>query len=72
MADLPNLSFDGADQRMIITAAASTLAGLFAEFIAFPLENAKTRLQMNGKEGVPKYGSLTACLKSTEVECRIK
>lgn len=41
------------------------LASCTAEVCTFPLDNIKTRMQMNGKEGLPSYSSLLDCFKKT-------
>ena len=41
------------------------LAGCNAEAVTFPFDNLKTRMQMNGKEGMPSYKSFTDCITQT-------
>ena len=41
------------------------LAGCNAEVVTFPFDNLKTRMQMNGKEGMPSYKSFTDCIAQT-------
>lgn len=41
------------------------LASCTAELFTFPLDNIKTRMQMNGKEGLPTYTGLGNCAKLT-------
>lgn len=41
------------------------LAGCNAELVTFPFDNLKTRMQMNGKEGMPSYRSFTDCIGQT-------
>lgn len=41
------------------------LAGCNAELVTFPFDNLKTRMQMNGKEGMPSYKSFTDCIVQT-------
>lgn len=41
------------------------LAGCNAEVVTFPFDNLKTRMQMNGKEGMPSYKSFTDCITQT-------
>jgi hypothetical protein len=39
------------------------LASCTAEIFTFPLDNVKTRMQMNGKDGLPNYKNLVDCMK---------
>ena len=41
------------------------LAGCNAEVVTFPFDNLKTRMQMNGKEGMPSYKSFFDCIVQT-------
>lgn len=41
------------------------LAGCNAEVVTFPFDNLKTRMQMNGKEGMPSYKSFSDCILQT-------
>lgn len=41
------------------------LASCTAEIFTFPLDNIKTRMQMNGKQGLPVYSGLFDCAKKT-------
>lgn len=51
MADLPNFDFDGINhyKNLIASIVANTFAGISSEIISYPLENVKTRMEMNGK-----------------------
>ena len=41
------------------------LAGCNAEVVTFPFDYLKTRMQMNGKEGMPSYKSFSDCIVQT-------
>ena len=41
------------------------LSAVIAELSTFPLDNIKTRIQMNGKEGLPEYKNTMDCVKKT-------
>lgn len=41
------------------------LAGCNAEVVTFPFDNLKTRMQMNGKEGMPTYKGFSDCIAQT-------
>lgn len=41
------------------------LAACTAECMTFGFDNIKTRMQMNGKQGMPKYSGFGDCIKQT-------
>jgi len=41
------------------------VSAMMAEIVTFPLDNIKTRIQMNGKQGLPTYTSTIDCVAKT-------
>jgi hypothetical protein len=50
---------------LLILSICGGLAACTAEVFTFPFDNLKTRMQMNGKQGMPNYSSLGNCIKTT-------
>jgi hypothetical protein len=65
MADISDLELASSNSTLFCQIISNTLGGLTAELFTFPLENIKTRMQMNGNENVPKYSSIIDCIKKT-------
>ena len=56
----------------VIIGMCGGIAACTAEYITFPFDNVKTRIQMNGKDGMPKYNSTMHCLTKTLNDQSIK